>query len=333
MKHLQLAAAALAGGFALAMAGGAYAADTIKIGAQEPGGSFYSYAATFAKLIDDNKANDLITEIIPRGGAFGNPTAVNKGVADFGFTTSNTAAWARDGLQEVYKGEKAANIRTVTGAMQSAYTMILARKAYIDSIGNKSLEEMLKSSTPPRIGLKPTGSQVPIIADMVFKSLGTSLEELRGKGAITQAASGQITSMVTDGRLDLYIENAPAGQATITEMTLTNDMVFVPFPQKVLDDLKSAGLPTGVMAKDTFKGVTADYPNPVSATVLITGKDVPEKTVYNVLKTLVDNKTYIGEQHAALKGWDPAAGCQPENAVLPLHPGAEKLCKELGYLK
>lgn len=308
-------------------------AETIKIGAQEPGGSFYSAGVTFAKLIDDNKAAGLTTEIIPRGGAFGNPTAVDKGVAQFGFTTSNTAAWARDGLQEVYKGVKAEKIRTVTGALQSAYTMVIARKAYVESSGFKTLEEMLKAPTPPRIGLKPTGSQVPIIADMLFKTMGTSVADLRAKGAITQASSGQITGMITDGRLDIYIENAPAGQATVTEMTLTNDMVFVPFSDKSLAELAKAGLPAGAMPKNTFKGQTEDYRNPVSATVFITSNDVPEKVVYDVLKTLVDNKAYIGEQQAAFKAWDPAAGCQPENAVLPLHPGAQKLCKELGYLK
>lgn len=308
-------------------------AQTIKIGTQEPGGSFYSAGVTFAKLIEDNKAAGITAEIIPRGGAFGNPIAVDKGVAQFGFTTSNTAAWARDGLQEVYKGVKAEKIRTVTGAMQDAYTMVIARKAYVDSTGYKSLEQMLKAPTPPRIGLKPTGSQVPIIADMVFKTMGSSIADLRAKGAITQASSGQITGMITDGRLDVYIENAPAGQATVTEMTLTNDMVFVPFSVKTLADLAKDGLPTGVMPKNTFKGQTEDYRTPVSATIFIASKDVPEKVVYDVLKTLVDNKAYIGEQQAAFKQWDPAAGCQPENAVLPLHPGAQKFCKERGFLK
>lgn len=311
----------------------ASAQTIIKIGTQEPGGSFYSAGVTFAKLIDDNKAAGLTTEIIPRGGAFGNPTAVEKGVAQFGFTTSNTTAWARDGLEEVYKGVKAEKIRTVSGAMQAAYTMVIARKAYVDSTGFKSLEQMLKASTPPRIGLKPTGSQVPIIADMVFKTMGSSLADLRAKGAITQASAGQITGMLTDGRLDVYIENAPAGQATVTEMTLTNDMVFIPYSDKTLADLAKAGLPSGVMPKNTFKGQNEDYRNPVSSTVFITSKDVPEKVVYDVLKTLVDNKAYIAEQQAAFKLWDPAAGCQPENAVLALHPGAEKLCKERGWLK
>ena len=114
-------------------------------------------------------------------------------------------------------------------------------------------------------------------------------------------------------------------------MTLTNDMVFVPFSDKTLSDVAKEGLPTGVMAKNTFKGQVEDYRTPVSATVFITSKDVPEKVVYDVLKTLVDNKAYIAEQQAAFKLWDPAAGCQPENAVLPLHPGAEKLCVITSY--
>lgn len=334
MKKTSLVAALLAGGLAIGTAGASFAAETVKIAAQEPGGSFYSYGATFAKLIDDNKAAGLTAEIVPRGGAFANPSSVDRNLAQFGFTSSNAAAWAASGLEEVYKGKKAENLRTVTGAMQSAYTMVIARKAYVDSTGFKSLEAMLKSPNPPRIGLKPTGSQVPVIADMMFQSVaGVTLAELRSKGIVTQAAPGQLTGMLSDNRLDVYIENAPAGTATVTEMTLTNDMVFIPIADKTLKDLAKAGLPTGTMPKDTFRGQDQDYRNPVSATVLVTNKDVPEKTVYNVLKTLIDNKAYIGEQHAALKAWDPAAGCQPENAVLPLHPGAEKLCKELGYLK
>lgn len=333
MKKLSLVTALTAGSIALMVAGVARA-DTIKIAAQEPGGSWYSYGATFAKLIDDDKAAGLTAEIVPRGGGFANPSSVDKNLAQFGFTTSNAAAWAVSGLEEVYKGQKAQNLRTVTGAMQAAYTMVIARKDYVEKSGVKTFDDMMKASNPPRIGLKPTGSQVPMIADMMFKSAaGVSLADLRAKGIVTQAAPGQLTSMLADGRLDVYIENAPAGTATVTEMTLTNDMVFLPISDKVLADLAKSGLPTGPMPKGTFKGQDADYRNPVSATILITNKDVPEKTVYDVLKTLVDNRGFIGEQHAALKFWDPKAGCQPENAVLPLHPGAEKLCKELGYLK
>jgi len=41
MKKVRLSSAILAGGFAVALAGSALAADTVKIAAQEPGGSWY----------------------------------------------------------------------------------------------------------------------------------------------------------------------------------------------------------------------------------------------------------------------------------------------------
>ncbi|SOC07693.1 hypothetical protein SAMN05877809_104129 [Rhodobacter sp. JA431] len=304
---------------------------TVKIGAQEPGGSFYTYAATFAKLLEDNKAVDLTAEIIPRGGAFGNPTAVDRGLADFGFTTSNTSVWAMQGLEEVYKGKKAEHIRQVTNGMQTAYTMVIARQDFVDAHNITNVAELLAAK--PRIGLKPTGSQVPIIADFLFKAEGTSLNELRDEGQITQASSGQITSMITDGRLDVYIESAPAGQATVTEMTLTNDMVFVPMTDNDIAALNAAGLPTGTMPAGSFSDATVDYVTPVSYTMLIAGESVPEEAVYGFLKTLVDQRDYIATTHAPLKSWDPVAGCHVDAGAPALHPGAERLCKEIGAIQ
>lgn len=334
MMHFKIAGRMVAGGLALALSAGVAAATTTaKIGAQAPGGSFYTYAATFAKLVDDTPSAHLKLQIVPRGGAFGNPTAVNRGIEAFGFTTTNAAAWARAGLPSVYKGHKEKNLRIVTSGMQSAYTIVLARKSYVESHHIKTVADLLHGSSLPRIGMKPTGSQVPIIADMLFKSEGTSLDALRKKGAITQASSGQITSMVSDGRLDVYIENAPAGQATLTEMTMTNDMVFVPFTKKEISALGKEGLPLGVLPANSFRGQTKPYDSPVSATVLVTNKSVPSSTVYAFLKTLVANRAEIAKEHPPLKAWDPAKGCHLDASLPPLHPGAIKLCKELGYLK
>lgn len=333
MNHFRIAGRLLVGGLALAMSAGIASADTtVKLGAQAPGGSFYTYAATFAKLVDDSKAAGLKVEIVPRGGAFGNPTAVNRGIEQFGFTTSNAAAWALTGLDEVYKGKKEENLRTVTSGMQSAYTIVLARKSYVESHHIKTVADLLHGSSLPRIGMKPTGSQVPIIANMLFQSEGTSLAQLRKKGAITQASSGQITSMMSDGRLDVYIENAPAGQATLTEMTMTNDMVFIPFTSKEMAALGKEGLPKGVLPANSFRGQTKPYDSPVSATVLVTNKSVPANTVYAFLKTLVDNQAYIAKEHPPLKTWDPKAGCHVDSSMPPLAAGAEKLCKQLGYV-
>ncbi|SKA34339.1 TAXI family TRAP transporter solute-binding subunit [Consotaella salsifontis] len=331
MKKMRIALALAAATCMSTLAPNLASAETVKIAAMDPGGSWYSYSATFSKVIQDN--TDLTVEVIPRGGGFANPTSVNMGKAEFGWTTSNAAVWARDGLESIYKGKKAENIRTVTNGLQTAYTIVLARKGYIESTGFKSLDEMLKASTPPKIGMKPNGSQVPVIADMIFQSLGTSLDELRDKGIVTQATPGQLSSMLEDGRLDVYIDNVPAGQATVTEMTLTTDVDYIPLSDATIAALNKQGLPTQDMPKGTFRGLDQDYKTAVSDTVFLANKDVPEDTVYTVLSTLVKNRSFIVDQHAPLKAWNPEASCNQENAVLTLHPGAVKFCKEQGWLK
>ncbi len=90
----------------LACASGAQAETIIKISAEDPGGCWYSYSAIFARIIEQATKGEIRSEIVPRGGGIANPSIVNLHKSDFGFTTSNAAACARDGLEDVYKGKK-----------------------------------------------------------------------------------------------------------------------------------------------------------------------------------------------------------------------------------
>jgi len=308
-------------------------AETIKIAAEEAGGGWYSYSATFTKIIEKSTGGKIDVEIIPRGGGIANPPVVDRHIADFGFSTSNATAWARDGLQTVYKGKKHPNVRAVIGGLQFAYTIVMARADYVKKTGLKTLDDMMSADDLPQVGMEPTGSQVPVIADFIFDSMGTSLKELRAKKTLTQVSSSQLAQLIRDGGIDLYFENVPAGQATVTEVTLTNDIFYVPMSDKVLADLAKVGLPTGYMPKGTFKGQTEDYKTALSATVFIVNKDVPEETVYQVTKALVENAETLQAEHGALKAWDPKVGCQPEQTIVDLHPGAARYYRERGWIK
>ncbi|PLW79225.1 TAXI family TRAP transporter solute-binding subunit [Cohaesibacter celericrescens] len=313
------------------LAASAASAETIKIAAEEPGGGWYSYGATFTKLIEDK--TDLDVEIIPRGGGVNNPPVVDRNIGQFGFTTGNAAAWSQQGLEAVYKGKKSENIRSVTGGMQGAFTVVFARKAYIDKVGVNSFEELLKLDELPRVGMEPAGSQVPIIADLMLQMVGSGIEDLRSKGALTQVSSSKLAEYMRDGRIDLMFENVPLGHPAMTENSLTNELSYVAMGDKVIDGLGKFGMPRGIMPKGAFKGVLADYPTALSSTIFITNTQQSDETVYKVLKALDEGGDALREEHAALRGWTAEKGCQPEQAVLELHPGAMKYCKEKGYLK
>ncbi|MBR3371322.1 MAG: TAXI family TRAP transporter solute-binding subunit [Rhodobacteraceae bacterium] len=301
---------------------------------QAPGSSWYSYGSTFGEIISDSEGEFSISvDVLPRGGGMTNPVAASQGVADLAFATANAAVWARDGIGEDFEGRQSQDIRAVVGGLQIAHTTIAARKAYVESTGQDTLEAMMAGPNYPRIVMKPQGSQVPIMADYIFQAMESGLEDMRDKGAITQISTAQIAQMLRDGTADVYIENSPVGQATMTEVTLTTDMVFVPFPENVLDHMTTLGAAAGNMPAGSYPGQDGDYLNPTSATILIANKDVSADVIYQVTKALVEQRDAIAEAYPALADWDPQAGAQPDQAVIELHEGAARYYRERGWIE
>lgn len=326
----------LAAATALAMLTQPAAAEQVSLTlmAQPPGGSWYSFGSTFGEIISDSQGDfDISVEVLPRGGGMTNPVAVSQGLADLGFVPSNAAVWARDGVGEDFADRASPDFRAVVGGLQVTHTTIAARKAYVERTGQTTLEAMMAGPNYPRIVMKPQGSQVPIMADYIFEAMGSSLEDMREKGAITQISTAQIAQMMRDGTADVYIENAPVGQATMTEVTLTTDIEFIPFPQQAIDHMAALGAPASVpMPAGSYPGLEEDYLNPNSITVLIANKDVPDDVIYQVTRALVERQEDIAAAFPALAFWDPEAGAQPGLAVVELHPGAARYYRERGWI-
>lgn len=332
MKHLRTAAIAAAL-FTTPLA--AYADQVqLRLISQEPGGSWYSYGSTFGEIIEASEgAHKLSVEVLPRGGGMTNPVAVSQGVADLGFVSAAAAVWARDGIGEEFKGREASNARAILGGLQLAYTTIAARRDYVERSGLKTFDEMVASDNPPRFVLKPAGSQVPILANYMFEALGSSLEDMRGRGAITQISTAQIAQMLRDATADVYIENSPVGQATMSEVTLTTPMVFIPASQKVLDHMTQLGAPEAQMPEGSYPGQDGAYLTSMTPTILIANADMDEEVAYQLTRALVEQRERIAATFPALADWNPEAGAQPDQAVIELHPGAARYYRERGWIQ
>ncbi|MBM3604149.1 MAG: TAXI family TRAP transporter solute-binding subunit [Alphaproteobacteria bacterium] len=301
---------------------------------QEPGGGWYSYGSTFGEIMEASEGDHQISvDVLPRGGGMTNPVAVSQGAADFGFVSASAAVWARDGIGEEFEGREANNARAVLGGLQLAYTTIAARRDYVERSGLTTFDEMVASDNPPRFVLKPAGSQVPILANYMFEALGSSLEDMRSRGAITQISTAQIAQMLRDATADVYIENAPVGQATMAEVTMTTPMVFVPASQTVLDHMAGLGAPQADMPEGSYPGQEGAYTTSMTPTILIANADLDEGVVYQVTRSLVEQQERIAAAFPALAAWDPQAGAKPDQAVIELHPGAARYYRERGWIE
>ncbi|SJN13900.1 TRAP transporter solute receptor, TAXI family precursor [Halomonas citrativorans] len=313
----------------------AWAQDaTIRIISQDPGTGWYAYGSAVGEIIDRSEGEfNLNADVLPRGGGMVNPLAVGQGSADIGFATANAALWARDGIGEEFEGRSAENLRTLVGGLQAAYTTITARRAYVERTGLTTFDDMVNAENPPRFVLKPTGSQVPILADHMFEALGTSLEEMRDRGAINQISTAQIAQMMRDGTADVYIENAPLGQATMQELALTTDVVLVPMSDNVLDHMVEVGVPRIALPEGSYPKMDGDYASSNTPTILIVSTDLDDDVAYQITAAMVEARDQLAESFPPLAGWDPQAGAQPDQSVLELHPGAARYYRERGWIE
>jgi uncharacterized protein len=304
----------------------------LSIAAMPPGTSWYVFAATLSKLLEERLPGDRNVEVIARGGGIGNPILVERGEASVAISQAATAVWAYHGTGAVYQGRRCENIRAIAGGLNSVWMTALLSEDYIARTGNDTLEKALTSKRPARVVMKPAGSVVPVVADMLFESLGITRRDLIARGGdVIQVATNQIPTLLRDGRADLYIESSIRGHPTVTEVTTTVPMRFIDLPDSVLDRLRGPGV-KAVPMPQWFKGQDGPTNAVDMGTVLIVHKDMPDELAYLITKILCEQKDEMVRAHKAWADFKPEQGSKLDNTGIPLHPGAQRYFAEKGWL-
>ena len=307
-------------------------AESIKIGAMRLGTSWYVFGATLSKLLQENLPAGTNVEVVARGGGMGNPISVSKGKVQIALSNVVTAVWAYNGHPVVYKGTKYDNIRALVGGLNSVWVNAMVKAEYIEKTGNDTLEKIFASGKPIRIVMKPAGSSIPVVADMVMEALGSGRDKVKKDGGkIIQVGAKQIPALLRDGRADLYFEVGMKGHPAVTEATLTSDMRFMDMPNKVLEKLSKQGLAAKPMPV-YFKGQATPTKSVDMGTLIIANKSMSVDTAYRITKTIVENKATMAKAHKAWAGFIPENAWKPENTGIPIHPGAIKYYKERGWM-
>ncbi len=306
--------------------------QTITIGAMPPGTSWYVFSATLAQMLEERMPSGVGVEVIARGGAIGNPTLVERGQATIALAQVATAVWARDGDPRAFRGVKHPNIRALAGGLNLVWMVAALSEDYIARTGNDTLEKALLSNRPARIIMKPPGSSVPIVADMIFDALGTSRDQIKAAGGdIIQVATNQIPDMMRDKRADLYFESAIRGHPALTEVATITPVRFLDFSEGLLEALAKQGLRPHPLPA-WFKGQRGPTQAADCGTVLIAHKDLPEELAYLITKTICEQRDVMVRAHRAWADFDPATSGRVESTGIDLHPGAERYYREKGWL-
>lgn len=299
-------------------------AQTLEWTTGQLGGGWYGMGAGLSNLVMDN--SDLVFKVVPGGGK-DNPSKIQAGISQVGMGLDFLSYAALQGTDPyTYEHSK---IRTIG-------------KGWSDNIfhfiGPKDYEGDLKTALEQdglRIGVNKMGSSDELTFVRIMEHYGTSYDDIRDRGGkVINGNYSDLNTAFKDGQID-FIFNAQGvpGSSVIELANSRREIKLVGFPEEVIDFLNETygygkgEIADGVYSADVQSGAMK---TPIMGTIMLVAEDLSDDTVYSLTKTLVENKDKFPSIHSSLSGFDPATAWQ---TTVPLHPGAEKFYKELGYMK
>ena len=310
--------------------GTALAADSITFTAGSPGGGYFKAAAAFGEYIKKDMPGTSVT-VIP-GGGWANVERLDPASkeADVAVLENALASMAWEGTGPT--GKKY-DFRMLASFREPG----VAQALILDSVGVKTFEEIKEKKLPLRITMFERHQLATAQALAVLEEYGMSQEVINSWGGkVIFTSVGEAMRMLADGQADMWFTGGSyyphpkyfelGARHSFTLLPISKDVaqkVAKRFGQEIME------VPAGV-----YKGNGGDnVPYWSMATGLTFGvrTDLPDDLVYNMAKALANHKEEFWKVHKLHKYYRPEVAWKNVGSA-PLHPGAEKFYKEMGYM-
>jgi TRAP transporter TAXI family solute receptor len=254
------------------------------------------------------------------GAGIANVRGVDEGKAHLGFGNSSTTV---DGLagRPPYK-QKVTKVCQVANLYPQYFQVVALTDAKVNTFAD------LKGKT---VVTQPKGNTGELLTELILKMNGLSYQSL---GRINfQASYTDAVSMMKDGHVQVFTLGTTAPASSVMDLASARDIKLVPADEKTLAALNKMN--PGYYKKLTIKAGTypkqdRDVPVIGYATHIIAACDLPENTVYTMVKTMAANVDAMSAVNKSIAGLTPKD--MAEDLGIPFHAGAAKFYKEAGAL-
>lgn len=323
---LQAGAIAAAALF-IAQASPAKAVENYVWAAGSPGGSWYTIVTGLANIVME-KNQDIKIRIVPGGGR-DNPALIDNGIAQIGMGIDFLAAAATKG--EAPYDKKMPSLRSIGGTWAPAEFHVI-----VPADEKRPLDQIL-ADPKIRIGTSPRATSEELTLQRALTFYNNSGDKIaQGGGKLINANYSQLVSAFQDNQVDVLwgAGSAPTGIA-LEVQNGRRAAKLVAFPKALMDHLASQfGYGKSVIKAKSYTGLQsgdADLPVTSLEAVILVSSKLSDNDVYKITKTLIESRGSFGNIYKVLGEYDPARAWKDQ--PVPLHPGAERAYKELGFIK
>ena len=245
-----------------------------------------------------------------------NLNLLQAGKGELAFTLGDAASQAWAGNEEAgYKG-KLDKLRHVA-AIYNNYIQIVATA----ESGIKTLAD-LKGK---RISVGAPKSGTELNARAVLKAAGITYEDFE---KVEYLAFAESVDLMKNRQLDVTLQSAGLGVASIKDLATAVPIVIVPIPADAVAAVGDPAYQAGAIPAGTYQGQDAEVATAVIRNLLLTHEGVADDLVYAMTDTFFGNLEALVAAHKAASSikLDKSAMESP----VPLHPGAERFYKDKG---
>lgn len=300
--------------------------------AQEVGTGAYSVSAAIQgamlKGLPEGSTIDLTTN---SPGGVGAPVLIQRGRASLIVANAGPSLWSYERKKADYQFGDCPDVRSIVGGLGHAFANIMFTKAFVDKSGLTTMEEVIEKKYPIRLITKKNGTLGELTAERVIEACGISVKEFQSFAKWEKTGTDAIKSGIQDDLYDATIDHVDAGQSTTTEICLTHDMHFVQLRPETLARLQTMGYAPITMTAGTWNKQDKDIQTMGSQQNVIVPASMNEDVAYALTKAICENKADIAAAVASLNWFDPKTAGRHDLNGAPLHPGAIKYYKEMGY--
>jgi len=315
LKILALAAlAALVPSFSFAGGQGDQGANLI-LATGGTSGTYYPFGGAMAQIWNKNIPGMNVTAQ-STGASKENIRLVGKGEADLAIVQNDVMDYAFNGV-ELFSGEKVEGFRTIATLYPEIVQIVVSPDSGIGSVAD------MKGK---RISVGDAGSGVEANAKQILEAYGLSFSDLKAAHlSFKESAAG-----VKDKQLDGFFVTAGVPNAAIQELSALAPVKIISIDAAAADKLmgKYKFYTKVSIPAATYNGMGADASTVAVKATLIVRKDLSEKVVYDLTKTLFEKQADLALAHA--KGKDLSLSSAVQGASIDFHPGALKYYKEKG---
>ena len=178
-----------------------------------------------------------------------------------------------------------------------------------------------------RVICGPDGAGFEMFVGPILEAHGLSFDDFDTK---LNAVPGKAVEQLQDGKADAAFLGGAVPTGAVVRACQDMDIVFIPYDPKAVEQLIAdyAFFDKGVIPASAYSDLEEDYDGlNVGSMHLITHADMDEETIYQVTKTIYENRKTIG--HDAPKEYINETNAARDTGI-PFHPGAIRFYKEAG---